>query len=179
LSTTLELLATTSFASPSVEAIAKQAGVGKPTVYRRWPTKAALVADAIARVAPEPHVGACVDLRAELRRSVVGFVCSLLRSGVLHMLYSLVGEGMVDPDLDEKLREVYLLPRRRALDAALRRGIEAGLLRSDLDSAAMLDLLLGPMLHNWLGDKKAVDEKRAGELFDAAWAAIAVADVGG
>lgn len=169
---TMDLLAHTSFAGLSMEAVAKRAGVGKPTLYRRWLTKAALVADALAWSAPEIHLDVGGDLRSQLRRGLIEFGCSLMASDTGHVLYSLMGEVMMNPQLGDTLRARYLRPRQDVIDAALRRGIDAGLLRADIDSRLMQSLLLGPMAHTWLTEGTPLDEQRAGQLFDAAWKAI-------
>lgn len=170
---TISLLEHTSFAGLSIETIAKQAGVGKPTVYRRWPTKAALVAEALARSGPEIRIAANGDLRTALRRGLVDFACTAVGSPMGHVLYSVLGEAIVDPALAETIRERYLAPRQRVINEALQRGVETGVLRSDLDISLMHNLLLGPALHSWANDGKSMTRRRAGQLFDAAWEAIA------
>jgi len=49
LDATLELLAEEGFHGLSIEAVAAKAGVGKTTIYRRWPSKDELVMDAILK----------------------------------------------------------------------------------------------------------------------------------
>lgn len=113
LEVTLEELARVGLHRLSVPAVSARAGLHKTSVYRRWPTKRALVAAALAQAmghgAPLPDTGSLHgDMRAFVR-SAVAFADSPVGRGVLR---TLLAEG-TDPEA-------------RALVAALRRGREAG-----------------------------------------------------
>jgi AcrR family transcriptional regulator len=172
---TIELLSTMSFARLSMELVAKRAAVGKPTVYRRWPSKAALVADAVARFAPTPHFDPEGDAAESARRGLVSFACAMVESGIAHVLYSLLGEAMSDADLAETLRARYFRPRQQVIEAALRRCVAAGALPPDLDLSSAISLLLGPLLHGWIVRGTRLDERQMTELVTLVWAALATA----
>ena len=56
LAATVDLFVELGFDGMSVEAVAVRAGVGKTTIYRRWPTKEDLVIEAIAHLAPSTQM---------------------------------------------------------------------------------------------------------------------------
>src|SRR3954452_824138 len=65
---TLDLAAEVGYAGLTIEAVARRAGVGKHTVYRRWPSKAALLLDALSRVwTTDLDYHDTGDVRADLR----------------------------------------------------------------------------------------------------------------
>ncbi len=140
-----DLLARDGFADVTVEAIAAEAGVGKATIYRWWPGKAAVVLDAFLAAAgpcaPFPDTG-CLeeDLRGQMRalaQALGGRAGTVLR-GVL-------AEAQSDPEAAEAFRTRYLAPRRtetrRVLDRAQARGQLCP--HADLETAA--DALYGPL----------------------------------
>jgi AcrR family transcriptional regulator len=70
-----ELLVEEGYQGTTVLAVARRAGVGAPTIYRRWPTKEALVEDAaFAHPDPLPMPAPTGDLRADLREWVTMFL---------------------------------------------------------------------------------------------------------
>lgn len=169
-----ELLGEMSLSALSMELVAQRAGVGKPTVYRRWPSKGALVIDVLAAIAPPIELPATGDLRTNLRTALVGFHRVLVDTGLAHVLYGLVGETLIDPDLAAGFREHYVRPRIDPIMAALRQGIAEGVVRADLDVSLVHHLVFGPMMHSWLLDEQAMDDQQANALFDEIWTIISV-----
>ena len=124
--------------------MAAKAGVGKATIYRRWPNKVALLTDAVARMKGPPPVPAGESVRDDLvmlvsqgrakrmeqySRATACLLPELVRSPELQAVYQAVVE-----------------PRREVMRQVLRRGIENGELRSDLDVELTLLMLSGPTL---------------------------------
>lgn len=141
----LSLLRTRGFARLSLEEVAREAGVGKPAVYRRFRNKAALVADVIARQLPALDVADVGETRAELWRAVEH---GLPPDGpaYVRLIGGLMAERDRHPELIDAFREKVLLPRR----AILRTVIEHGQARRDqltqIDPEAALDLMAGSFL---------------------------------
>jgi AcrR family transcriptional regulator len=142
---TLDLLAEESgVAGVSIEAVAARAGVGKTTIYRRWPSKEALIVHALGAVKeplPEPSGrSARADLLEIARR-----LASSGHSRYSRCFWNVTGSAEKYPELYARYRQDVLEPRRDIIRRAIRRGIEAGELRDDLDVEVVLSLLLGAL----------------------------------
>jgi len=129
-----------------IEKVAARAGVGKATIYRRWPGKEDLLLDALAALQaplPEPK-GESVrdDLTAllEAMRHESGDPRRLRLFGLL------LGEGASYPRLIQRYVETVAEPRRDVVRGVLRRGVATGELRESTDVEASVDLLTGAVL---------------------------------
>ena len=150
LSTTLKLLAEAGFTNLTIEEVADRAGVGKATVYRWWPNKAALIADAFASSTVDrlhfPNTGSvATDINRQMRQLIKVF-----RSPRGRIVSAILAAGQSDPGLISAFRERFLLPRRREAYATLRRGIVRGELRRGIDLDLVLDSLYGPIYMRFL-----------------------------
>src|SRR5437773_1536062 len=146
----LELADEVGFEALSVEGVAARAGVGKATVYRRWPNVWAVVMDAfladVTRLAPiEEHATARASLRASMRSLARAY-----RGKTGKVLRPLLGRAQMDEELRAAVRARWVEPRRRIAREVLRRGIESGELRPGLDVDVVLDALYGPIYHRLL-----------------------------
>lgn len=149
------------FAELSIEAIAADANVGKTTVYRWWPTKAALVADAFAASANDellfPDTGSVQDdMTLQMRRLIRVF-----RSERGKVVAALLAGGQSDPELIEAFRERFLWPRRKQAYQTLQRGIDRGELPANTDLDIVLDTLYGPIYMRFLIRHQKLDESFA------------------
>ncbi|MEV0810014.1 TetR/AcrR family transcriptional regulator [Micromonospora sp. NPDC050200] len=142
---TLDLLAEGSTVEAlSIEAIATRAGVGKATIYRRWPGKDALLLDALRRlkgILPQP---AGHSVRDDLVL-LVGAVGQHIDPRAAKIMPCLVPEVNRRPD-HFQLYQNIIEPRRQLMREVLRRGIRTGELRADLDVEVTMALLTGPIL---------------------------------
>lgn len=150
LRSTLKLLGKNGFSDFKIEELAARASVGKATVYRWWPNKGALIADAFAssttRKLRFPDTGSVyADMSQQMRQLIKVF-----RSRRGRIVSAILAAGQSDKDLIEAFRERFLWPRRREAYATLRRGIERGELRRDLDPDLLLDSLYGPIYMRFL-----------------------------
>jgi AcrR family transcriptional regulator len=164
LRSTLKLLQDGGFAELSIEAIAADAGVGKTTVYRWWPTKAALVADAFSASADNelrfPDTGNVrSDMSLQMRRLI-----RIFRSDRGKIVAALLAGGQSDEELIEAFRERFLWPRRRQAYQTLQRGIDRGELPPDSDLDLILDSLYGPIYMRFLIRHAKLDESFADEI---------------
>jgi len=150
LRSTLKILGKNGFSDFKIEEVAARASVGKATVYRWWPNKGALIADAFAssttRKLRFPDTGSVyTDMSQQMRQLIKVF-----RSRRGRIVSAILAAGQNDKDLIEAFRERFLWPRRREAYATLRRGIERGELRKDLDPDLLLDSLYGPIYMRFL-----------------------------
>lgn len=135
-------LAAKGYAGFSIASVAAAAGTTRPTVYRRWPDKTALVVDAVARLAavdPPPVTGEpFTDLVAELEhfRHCIGEAAALPLAGLM------LGDE-VEPAVRDRYLERIVAPRRARLRAILLAGVEAGELAADADLAVAGTFLTG------------------------------------
>jgi AcrR family transcriptional regulator len=141
----LDLLAEgTTFEALSIEAVAARAGVGKATIYRRWPNKESMLVDAIARmkgdVPPVPGTSLRDDLIAFLRP--VGAI-KTTRAG--QIMPCLIPELRRSPDLKGVYQQA-LAPRRELLRQILLTWRDRGELRADVDIDVVMVALVGPLL---------------------------------
>jgi AcrR family transcriptional regulator len=155
---TLDLFAEQGFEGVCVEAVAARAGVGKATIYRRWPNKEELLLAALGSMKspfPEPK-GASVrdDLLAMLT-----VMCADKADPRKARRYALLlGEGGKYPRLMARYKETVVKPRHDAIRAVIRRGIETGELRPDVDVEIALLALTGTVLAQ---EKSAIAELNA------------------
>lgn len=151
LTAAVELLAEEGFGGVSVEAVAARSGAAKTTIYRHWPSRAALLADAFE---DEGCCGAMApsdtgDLRGDLRIILAGLAAGLASSPWCAALPSLVDAAGRHPELAE-VHSRFVSRRRAPLVAALRRGIARGDLPPDTEVDDAVAALVGPLFYRRL-----------------------------
>jgi len=143
LDATLELLAELGFSALTVEGVAQRAGVGKATIYRRWPSKLPLVVEAFGQLPAFEDVDTG-RLEADLKAMLTSYLENFLATPLATVYPSLAAERRHNPELGALL-DPLLRDRRRPLDAALRRAVARGELAADLDLELASDLIVGPV----------------------------------
>jgi AcrR family transcriptional regulator len=145
LHSTLKLLGANGFPDLTIEDVAAHAKVGKTTVYRWWPNKAALIADAFASdTARQLHFPDTGSLRTDVSRQMRQVV-RIFNSRRGRILAAIVAGGQSDKELMKAFRDRFLWPRRHEAYATLRRGISRGELPKNVDMDLLLDSLYGPI----------------------------------
>jgi AcrR family transcriptional regulator len=162
LQATIELLGEEGYDGLSIEAVAARAGVGKTTVYRRWPSKEPLVVDAIKRYKspeepPAPHDDE--STREALSRVLGGFIKTVGHSESGRMMAGVVAEMARNPELASAVRTGILEHRREIVFAIVKRGIERGEVRPDVDAEVVADMLGGTVVMRVLLTGGAVTPK--------------------
>ncbi|MBB5873045.1 AcrR family transcriptional regulator [Allocatelliglobosispora scoriae] len=128
----------------SIESVASRAGVGKATIYRRWPGKYELLMDCVRSMKmaqPEPRGE---NVRDDLI-SLLGVIGLNDDSRSEKVFPCLIPEVMKNPDL-RVLYQQLIEPRRARIRTVLQRGVATGELRADLDIELTTLMLSGPVV---------------------------------
>lgn len=166
LEATNRILSRSGYTATTVGAIAKEAGVGKATIYRVWGSKAEVVIDAFLAVSKlgvqPPNSGAVLT---DMRAHAIEFV-RVLAGPTGKKLKAILGEAQNDRHLEKAFRARIWSPGRTGTMAAIKRGIAEGAVRPNIDPQALLDAFYGAVYYRLLIGHASLDEKFARELFD-------------
>ncbi|GAA4620335.1 TetR/AcrR family transcriptional regulator C-terminal ligand-binding domain-containing protein [Saccharopolyspora hordei] len=151
----LELFLERGVAGTSMEQIAKRAGVGKLTVYRRWDSKEAVLAAAIESARDEmpetaPPDPGDVPVPTLVRQTLPDLAEALTAPRLRAMVARVFGESASHPELMATYWEHYVVPRRRTVRALLERARAEGTLAADADLDVLIDMLVGAVLFRLL-----------------------------
>src|SRR3954468_8038255 len=158
LGATRDLVTRDGYEAVTIEMIAKRAGTGRQTIYRRWPGKAELVLDAFI-----PHIEVQVDLAGiavahgtptwenQLVEFFVDTFAALQRTSPA--LRSLMAHAQNDASFRAQLRDRLILPRRAALRALFDEGVARGALPPDAPLEAAVSALYGALWYRLLVDE--------------------------
>jgi AcrR family transcriptional regulator len=151
LSAALDLFADCGPDALCIEQVAARAGVGKATIYRRWPGKEDMLLDAISTLRtqlPEPQGR---SVRADLI-ALLNAICRDATDRRRARLFALLqGEGSRYPRLMDTYIQTVVQPRRDMVRSVLRRGVATGELREETDIEAASFLLDGAVLASMYG----------------------------
>jgi AcrR family transcriptional regulator len=151
LTATVELLAERGLAAMSIEEVAARAGVGKTTIYRRWPSKGLLALDAfVASFREEQPLPDTGTLRGDLLAALHAWVRAVTQTSMGPMLTGLIAEAQHDPELRGAWRDRVLEPLRVQRRIMLERAIARGEIAPSVDQEVVLDLLFGAAEHRLL-----------------------------
>lgn len=168
LSSTLTLLQTEGFEKLSIEGIAEHAGVGKATVYRWWPNKAALVIEAfLERIQPELSFPKNASVREAIHQQMRRLI-RLMRGEFGNMLAVIIGAGQSQPEMIEAIQKYWVAPRRQEARELVMQAQDRGEIRSDLSADTILDILYGPLYFRLLIGHAPVDCHFVDAIFDIA-----------
>ncbi|MBD2777230.1 TetR/AcrR family transcriptional regulator [Iningainema tapete] len=147
LEATLELLSSVGYDRMSIEAIAKRAGVGKPTIYRRYKSKEELVADAIESLRQDviiPDTGNLWGDIEALIQSAAEITLSPLGRQTVAMIIS---SATSSPQFAQIYWTKYLQPRRLAFAIVLERAKARNEVNLEVDSNLVFDIMSGIMFY--------------------------------
>jgi AcrR family transcriptional regulator len=130
-----------------VEAVASRAGVGKTTIYRRFPNRATLLTEALATLNDDlpapPDTGA---VRSDLVALLDGWRERHDCTHTGRVMARMMGAARSHPDLFARYFDQVVEPRRERFRTVLRRGVSRGEVRDDLDLELLVSAIIGPML---------------------------------
>ncbi len=143
-----------------MEEVAARAGVGKATIYRRWPSRGALALDAFLaefqQQQPLPDTG---SLRGDLQSALRAWVRAVTRTPAGRMLAGLIGEAQTDPTLAAAWRERVIEPLRARNTILLDRAVARGEISARVDKDVVLDLLFGAATHRLLHGHRPLNDR--------------------
>ncbi|CDJ99874.1 Regulatory protein TetR [Microbacterium sp. C448] len=165
----IDILAEEGFDGMTIDMVATRAKAGKATLYRRWPSKAELVLDAIgcmkaADLSPDklPDTGT-------LRGDLIGMITSRTAEDAERRLRVMAGVAALltrEPDLTDAASAVLMAPRIAAIRGLLERALARGEVRADADLAALAELLPAMAAFRGLVERKPIDREYQIALID-------------
>jgi AcrR family transcriptional regulator len=174
----LEILFDKGYAGLTIDGVAARTGVGRPTIYRRWSSKPALVIAALSQSVglwPAPDTGS-------LRDDLLAFQLQLVRlmdsPDSRRITAGLVADLVTHPELGEIYFRDYIRPRQMSVWQALQRGVERGELRPNADFTLIYDLLIGPLFMRSVVRGDPLGPDLAGQTVDVVLAAFGTAGMG-
>jgi AcrR family transcriptional regulator len=179
LDATNEILEELGLVDLTMDEVAQRAGVSKPTIYRRWPTKGTLVfeafsADFLTRQ-PLPDTG---SLRGDLLAALRSWIRVVKGTVTGRTLKGLIAEVQRDPELAEVWRERFIGPVRAQHRTMVVRAVERGEVSPDADPDVVLDLLYGPAYHRFLQSHLPLSDRFAQAVVDTVVAGVRPDQVG-
>ncbi len=164
----LDLVLEVGFRSVSIEGIAAKSGVGKTTLYRRWPNKAAVVMEAfIGLLGPASrfpdHAQATERLRLQMQITAKAF-----RGRVGALVRALMAEAQYDPELAKAFRENWTIPRRKLVSEILVEAVRQGGVRADIDMEAAIDAFYAPIYYRLQMGTGTISEVYVDSIFQQA-----------
>lgn len=177
LDATRALLVEKGYADVSMDRVASRAGVGKQTLYRRWPSKAQLVAEAVMDAHQSggsfalPDTG---DVAADLRDWLLQYADAVAPPQNAALVRALAAAAAEDLRDGEALYRQLTGPQHDAVMQRLRLGIDAGQVRADTDVEAVADALIGTILYRVLAHPTTTGDttRHADGLIDALIAGV-------
>jgi AcrR family transcriptional regulator len=164
LAATWDLLKTTSLRDLAIEAIARQSRVGKTTIYRWWPSKVAVVMDALVEhllpAIPFPEGLSATEAIAQQMASLV----QAFSGEYGRIVAQIIAEGQADPEALASYRDRFIYPRRVAAKAVIQQGIESGEFDPSLDPELAIDILYGAIYFRLLVGHLPLDRQFAEQL---------------
>lgn len=164
LAATSEALAEVGYTALTIEGVAARAGVGKATVYRWWPTKGALVIEALGAALAPPAPIETGDLRQDLLAAVRRVVQTFARSPEGAVIPALAADLIHDPAMAEQFRAQIIRPRRSVVVDLLRRAERRGELPPNVDTELLLDVYAGAVFYRVLVSGEPVTDRLAEQL---------------
>ena len=167
----LRLLSVDGYSRMSLDGVAAEAGVSKPTIYRRWSSKADLATAALRTMqVAEPKVDTGTTV-GDLVAALENFSRSLLRPNGMSLIGTVLAEEGHTPELLRLFRERIVKPRREMIKGILERAAGRGELRAGVDVDAAVQMLVGGFYARYLAHGR-VPGGFAREMVEIVWGGV-------
>lgn len=151
----------------TIAAIAERAGSNKPAIYRRWPTKAHLVHDAVFPAQDLDAIPPGGDLRGDIKALVIAGLDLLGRPAARAALPGLLAEVSADPGLQAEVLGRAAGGTWEWLQRRLDAGVEAGEVRGDVKASTVFELIAGTaFVATAIRPRHAVDDEWIDDVVD-------------
>jgi len=171
---TLEVAQEIGYAKLSIEAVAARAGVGKHTIYRRWPSKGMLFHDSLlSMLAPAADFPETEDVKADFRQRLHATVDLMAAEPWGPLFQALAGEVQHDPVVAASLNERFFGPLEARSVARIERAQASGQIAADFDPSLAQAMLAGPLYYRFLITKEPVTYEFVDGLIEALFAGMA------
>jgi AcrR family transcriptional regulator len=140
----------TGYGALTIEAVASRAGVGKTTIYRRWPSKLELAIEAVSEMQPALPTEDTGSLMGDFIAFQRGQIARVAPGPLPRIVPRLIAESVSDDPLYEAVQRKLIAPLRAAIGEVLRRGVDRGELRGDLDLDLATDIVHGTVVYRIL-----------------------------
>lgn len=165
LDASFELFTEVGYASLTIEGIAGQAGCGKQTIYRWWPSKAdVLLESMLTKAITSIPLIELECYEAELRSFLEYSFALAGQPGVSNLLCALMAEAQTDAEFATRFRASFLDKRRDFLNLIINRGIERGDFPRSLSPAVVLDIVFGVIWYRMLTGRGPLDRRMVNDL---------------
>lgn len=166
LQATRELLKEGGLGAATVDAIAARSGVSKATIYKHWPSRTAVAAEAfgslMAEALPLPDTGSAAGDFAGQVRQVSAFYAAE------PVFAQLLAACVTDPGGAPYFRRFFLTGRREAIAALWQRALDRGEADPDVDAETATDILFGPLIFRLMSGHQPLTEAEADKISTAA-----------
>lgn len=143
LSAAVERMSRHGYERMTIDDVARDAGVTRPTVYRRWASKDELGIAAVASLIESTTQVLTGDVRADLREQAEQLITRWANNQYLGLLGAAIVERENHRQFYDHLLQRLVLPRREVIRTILQRGIETGDLREDIDIEVVVTMFVG------------------------------------
>ena len=156
----------------TIEEVARRAGVGKPTIYKWWPSKQALALDLFE----DRIVGSLIvpdnTTAEEAIRSQAAQLVRLLQGFFGRVSRQLIAEGQSDPEVMREYRDRYLKGRRAFTAKMIEQAKASGEFRADTDADLLIDMIYGTIYYRLLIGHLPLDEAFGQQVVNSALEAV-------
>ena len=166
LDATLEILSAVGYDDLTIDAVARRAGVSRPTVYRRWPNKSSLALAAVARASGTPPTPNSGNLRSDLV-ALQRHQMTLMNSALFRTVApALAAHFSTDARLAESYVRDFVDLRRAAVRTVIERAVASGEISRDTDVDLVYDALTGPLFYRAIARGERLNRKFVEAIVD-------------
>jgi AcrR family transcriptional regulator len=161
-------------AGAGIDAIAARAGVSRTTVYKWWPSAAAVLLEGLLERTRDTIESPASATTREALGGYLGRLVSLVRdTPVGALLRGLSAASVTDSVVARALVDDWLAPRRVAVVDLLVEGARRGEVRADLDYEATADVLFAPIYYRLMYEHQPLTDRLPAEIMAVCWPGIA------